>query len=250
MLRSNGCRPTTLASDVRMAPVAQHPQAAFCCSIGDWHEQTTGFNWQVGVGMAAASVYLPPQELVGLERRDKLFFASHTAIIRRSAIVEIGGFRPELKWHCDWFALYVAAFRFGICYIPEALGRFNIFGTSYYKSGRRDEAAHRTVLLRILDLLRSPDYEKEGALLREAGSLFLFGRPMLKLMLSHPQYRRFVTPTFLRKNLWHSAKLEVKKITPRFLANYYFLLAGYKTPKRGGVPSSATQPRIDTDQHG
>gem|GEM_PF-5177412 len=31
---------------------AQHPQAAYCCTIGDWHELATGFNWYVSVGIA------------------------------------------------------------------------------------------------------------------------------------------------------------------------------------------------------
>ena len=178
--------------------------------------------------MAAAAAYLPPQELVRLERRDKLFVASHTAIIRRAAILEIGGFRPELKWHCDWFALYVAAFRFGICYVPEALGRFNIFGTSYYKSGRRDEAAHHAVLQRILELLTSKEFERERNLMREAGSLFQFAGPMLSLMWRDPRYRHFITPNFLRKNLSHSLKLAVKNFVPLWMANLYFHLAGYR----------------------
>jgi hypothetical protein len=145
--------------------------------------------------------------------------------------------------------LHTAGFRYGICYIPEALARFNIFPSSYYKSGRQDEAAHRMVLTRILDLLRKPEFEKEGALLGEAGSLFLFGWPILKLMLSHREYRKFITPTFMRKSLWHSAKLQAKKVTPRYLANWYFRLAGYRAPKRSLVSVSATQPRIDVDQH-
>jgi len=211
-----------------------HPQAAYCCTIGDWHELGTGFNWHVGIGMAKEPSYLSPGRMVELERRDKLFIASHTTVIRRRAFVEVGKFRPELKWHADWFALYASGFRCGICYIPEPLARFNIFPSSYYKTGRRDEEAHRTVLLRILELLISPEFEREGSLTRAAGSLFLFGWPMLKLMLSRPAYRRFITPTFLRKNLWHSLKLELKKITPRFVANWYFHLAGYKA--RPGKP--------------
>ncbi|PYL00937.1 MAG: hypothetical protein DME19_03450 [Verrucomicrobia bacterium] len=206
--------------------LSEHPQAALCCAIGDWREMETGFNWHVGVGMSEQPCYLSTAQMVELERRDRLFIASHTAIMRKNATVEAGGFIAELKWHCDWFAIYVAAFRYGICFVPEPLALFNIHVSSFYKA--RDKQAHREVLRRMLSLLTGPGYQDAATPIGESGALFLFGWPMLKLMLSRPAYRRFITPTFLRKNLWHSLKLELKKITPRFVANWYFHLAGYK----------------------
>jgi len=206
--------------------VAEYPNAALCCTIGDWREMETGFNWHVAVGMAAQPCYLSPADLVALERRDKLMIASHTAIMRRGAILEAGGFIPELKWHCDWFAMYVAAFRHGICHVPEPLALFNIHPTSFYKA--RDKEAHREVLQRILNFLGGDACRDVRTPMRESGALYLFGWPIFKLMTSKAAYRRFITPNFLRKNLWHSLKLEVKKITPRFAAEWYFRLAGYK----------------------
>ena len=204
----------------------EHPQAALCCTIGDWREIETGFNWHVGVGMADAPGFLSPVQMIKLERRDKLLIAGHTAIMRKTAIVQAGRFIPELKWHCDWFAIYVAAFRHGICFVPEPLALFNIHPSSFYKA--RDKQAHREVLQLMLDLLTRAEYQDAATPIRECGALYLFGMPILKLMLGRPAYRGFITPTFLRKNLWHSLKLELKKITPRFAAEWYFRLAGYK----------------------
>ena len=51
---------------------------------------------------------------------------------------------------------------------------------------------------------------------------------MLKAIMSESRYRRFLNPVFLRKNLWHILRLEVKKFAPRFAAEWYFRLAGYK----------------------
>lgn len=99
-----------------------HPLASFSCTIGDWHEVTTGFNWHMGVGMAEHPSYLAPRQLVGLEQAWRLFIPSHTALVRRGAALEVGGFIPELKWHCDWFLLYTSAFRHGMCHVPEPLG--------------------------------------------------------------------------------------------------------------------------------
>jgi len=207
--------------------LARHPQAAFACAIGDWYEMATGLNWQVGVGMADRPSYLSPERLVELERHGKLFIATHTAVIRRAALEP---WISEIKWHADWFGLYVAAFRHGICFVPEPLGVFNIHPHSFYKRGYRDKNAYRDVLRHMLDRLCQPRYADAAALIRESGALFLFGLPILRLMLATPPYRRFVTPLFLRKNLWHGLKLEVKRFTPRFAAEWYFRLAGYKMP--------------------
>ncbi len=209
----------------------QHPQAAYCCTIGDWHELATGFNWHVSVGMADAPCYLPPERMVELERQSKFFIASHTTVLKRQAFIEVGSFIPELKWHADWFVLYACGFRHGICYIPEPLARFNIFTTSYYKSGRRDEAAHRAVLQGILDRLASPEFAREAEFIRQGGSLFQFAGPVRELMRHDPRFKDWLTPLMLRRSYWHSVKLAVKDHLPVWLANLYFRLAGYRAPK-------------------
>jgi glycosyltransferase involved in cell wall biosynthesis len=215
--------------------LGEHPQAAFCTTIGDWREVSTGLHWHMGAGMADRPCYLSPRQMVDLERRDKLLIVSHTAIYRREALLEVEMFIPELKWHSDWFALYVSGFRHGFCFLPEPLGRLNIFTTSYLHSGRRNAAVHRALLQRIMDLLTSPKYGMETELIREAGSLFMFGLPMLKLLLGRRDYRRFITPNYLRKSLWHSTKLVVKRFTPTPLGNLYFRIAGYRTRTPAGI---------------
>jgi len=215
--------------------LAQHPRAAFSCTIGDWREVATGLHWHMGVGMGDKPCYISPAQIVSLERRGKLFYVSNTAIYRRQALMEVRRFIPELKWHADWFALYASGFRHGFCFIPEVLGRLNILKTSFLHSGRSNEAVHRALLQRILELLASPEFQKEGDLVREGGSLYVFGMPMLRLLLERRESRRFITPNFLRKNIWHSTKLFVKRFTPAPLGNLYFRIAGYRTRKPVGT---------------
>jgi len=210
-----------------VALLRQHPESALCCTIGDWHEIATGMNWHVSVGMGTEPCFIPPARMAALERSRKFYIASHSAIMRRQPLLDAGGFLPQLRWHCDWFAITVAAFRHGICFVPEPLARFFIYPTSYYKSGSRREE-HRQVMCALLDLLLTEKYRDVEPLIRESGAMFLFGKPMLSVMLRHPSYRRFLTPAFLRKNLWHIIKLELKSFTPGFLANLYFQLAGYR----------------------
>lgn len=211
----------------------QHPQAAYCCTIGDWHELASGFNWHVAVGMADTACYLSPERMVELEQQSKFFIASHTTVLKRAAFLEVGGFIPELKWHTDWFALYASGFRHGICYVPEPLARFNIFQTSYYKSGRRDEAAHRAVLQGMLDRLASPEFATEAEYIRQGGSLFQFAGPMRRLLRQDARFKHYLTSLLLRRSYWHSFKLAVKDHLPVWAANIYFRVAGYRAPKAG-----------------
>jgi len=164
-----------------------------------------------------------------LEKQGRVFIASHSAIFRKEALIEAGSFKPELRWHCDWFAYTVASYRHGICFVPEPLSRQYIYATSYSAEGRKNKKReHREVLQRILDLLMAPEYRDVEPMIRESGALFHFGGPMLRLMMSKPAYRRFLTPAFLRKNLAHIVKLHAKRFMPTFLANWYFHLAGYR----------------------
>jgi glycosyltransferase involved in cell wall biosynthesis len=216
--------------------LAEHPKAALSCTISDYREAATGLNWHWGVGMADEPVYLSPARMIELERKGLFYIPPNSVIFKKSALVEAGGFRPELKFACDWFAMYVAGFRHGICFVPEPLAIFNVLPNSYYHKIRRDPAEYRKVLEILLQRLTQPENQDVVELLREAGAVFIFGVPMLKLLLSRPQYRRFITPTFLRKNLSHSIKLFLKNHSPASLVNFYLKLSGNRTRKATESP--------------
>jgi glycosyltransferase involved in cell wall biosynthesis len=212
--------------------LAQHPQAGLSCTVGDWRETATGLNWHMGVGMAETPSYLSPERMVELEHQNRFYIPGHTAIMRRSALFEAGKLIPELRLVVDWFTNYVIGFRYGICVVPEPLAVFEISSNSYYQRNRRDQEIYRSVLEFMLELFNQPKYQDAAEFIRRAGSLYIFGVPMLKLLLSRREYRRFLTPIFLRKNLWHNTKLILKRFTPAALGNLYFKLSGYraKTP--------------------
>jgi glycosyltransferase involved in cell wall biosynthesis len=202
--------------------LSEHPQAALSCTIGDWRESATGYRWLMGAEMAERPCYLSPARMLELERKGKLYLASHTALIKRNILMESGKFLPELKWYCDWYFQYVAGFRYGVCVVPEPLAVFNIHPKSYYASGHAQKLQHREVLAHLLKLLNRPENREPAELIRQSGALFLFELPILRLMLTRAEYRRFITPVFLRKNLWHALKLRLKRITPAFVAHWYF----------------------------
>ena len=102
--------------EAAMAMFTQHPQAAIClgrtrcvneqgeliCIVpGDWSDKRE---------------YLPPEQIA---QRMTTIGVPGPTIWRRDAFLKAGGYKPELRWHSDWFPLQVIAFRHGLCFMPE-----------------------------------------------------------------------------------------------------------------------------------
>jgi glycosyltransferase involved in cell wall biosynthesis len=214
--------------------LAQHPKGALCCSISDWWDEKTGFNWHMGVGMADRPAYLSPAELFELEKRGRMFVAGNTCLFRKAPLVEAGEFIQELKWHCDWFAIEVVAFRYGICYVPEPLGKMNLRPRSYHNAGVKQKLEYQDLLLHLLKLLGSEKYADVQPYFRDSGAMFLFGSPIREILRKNPEYHQYLTPNFRRKNRMHIFKLWAKQYTPRWAADLYFRLAGYRAKAPSG----------------
>lgn len=206
--------------------LARYPAAALCCTIGDYREAHTGISWHWGAGIAESPTYLSPARIVQLEKQGRFYIPPNSVIFKKSALCEVGNFIPELTFCSDWYAMYVAGFRHGICFVPEPLAIFHVQAHSYYHKIRRDKAEYRRVLELLLERLSQPENRAVLGFVREGGSLFIYGIPMLKLLLRRPEYRHLITPTFLRKNLSHSIKLFLKNHSPAFLVNSYLKLSG------------------------
>jgi glycosyltransferase involved in cell wall biosynthesis len=214
-----------------LALLSQYPEAALSCTISDWFEVETKLNWHMGVGMGTKPCFLAPTKIAELEHKGRLWIGSNTTIFRKEPLLKAGGFVEPLRWHCDWFAMTVIAYRHGICFVPEPLARLFVHKTGYYTA--RKKAEHREVLKGILDRLLSAEYQDVESPIRTSGALYHFGGPILSLILTRPEYRRFLTPAFLRKNVLHIFRVNAKKFTPQWVGNLYFRLAGYRaaTPK-------------------
>ena len=202
-----------------MRLLAQHPQAGLSCTICEWRYTDSGLNWHMGAEIADRPAYLSPDELERVGRRGKLLISSSSVIFKREAINDVGLFLPDLRWHADWFAAYVTAFRFGLCFVPECLSLVNILPGSFYTAGNK-RPEHRQVLARILELLNSPAYADVRPRIRAGGVLSLFATPMLRLMLRHREFRSFLNWPFLRWTVWRAAELAGKKVLPQRLARW------------------------------
>jgi glycosyltransferase involved in cell wall biosynthesis len=65
--------------------------------------------------------YLPPEDVLRKLRSYGSWFLGNTTIYKRGALLEAGGFLPELSSYCDGFVSLVLALKHGACFIPERL---------------------------------------------------------------------------------------------------------------------------------
>jgi glycosyltransferase involved in cell wall biosynthesis len=197
--------------------LAAHPQAALSCTVSRWHDVASGMSWHMAAGMADAAGYLSPEDLVRVGRAGKLIICTSSAILRKEPLLRVGRFLPELRWHCDWFAVMIPAFRHGLCFVPEPLSDFYLHPNSYYNRGRRG-AEHLAVLNGLLDRLGSPAFADVAPRLRDSNAFAVFGLPMLRLLRQRPACRQFLTPSLLLAATRRSGELLGKKLLPRPVA--------------------------------
>ena len=114
--------------------LSQYPQAGLCCSDPAWFDDRTSIIRETKLHWSDKPCYFSAEALAKVIKGG--WIAGHTSIVKRAALLEAGGLIEGLRWHCDWFALLVIAFRYGICYIPEPLAMLRVHLNSYSASGR------------------------------------------------------------------------------------------------------------------
>lgn len=208
--------------------LSRHPEAGACASICEYRDMTSGLTWQLGHSLGCLERYLSPEEMVETARRGELMVATSSMIVKRKDFLAVGKFRPDLAWHCDWFAYFTVAFRHGLCFVPEVLAEFRIYKTGYSGKGMRQPEKQRAVLRRLLETLELPEFADVAEQFRRCAALASFGWPMLRLVLSSRRHWKYLTPGYVRSAGWWSAKLAARRLLPDPVARLCLRVAGYR----------------------
>ncbi|MCW4117003.1 glycosyltransferase family 2 protein [Aurantimonas sp. MSK8Z-1] len=129
-----------------------------------------------------------PTALMTRLERGYLWLSGNTAIARREALLDVGGFIPRLEWHSDWFAFFAVALRYGACGIPETLAMMRVVPETYSSTGMKDRKRQRRVMYATLDTLRRPEFHDLRQKFRARPCLFsAFPKPMLDALLRRPR---------------------------------------------------------------
>lgn len=202
-----------------MGLLAQYPHAALCCSDPAYFD-ASGLLKTRAFRLSPKPTYLSPKTMVDVIRKENFIVGGHTSILKRETLKEAGDFIENLRWHCDWFAYHVIAFRYGLCYIPEFLASQRDTPGSY-SSGRHNRKEQRQVIENILNLLLQPQNKDMHSAFVESGILSSFGIEVFKLILTDPRFIGFRNFPFLLNTLKHTLKQGVGRISPQFIRTAY-----------------------------
>jgi glycosyltransferase involved in cell wall biosynthesis len=142
--------------------------------------------------------FVSPENFSALLKERFVWLSINSAMFRREALLEVGGFDPALRWHSDWFAIYAVAFRYGFCAVPHSLAWFRVDGKSYSGAGMRDRRAQEGVALAIQKKICEPEFRDiDRAVGRAPVVMSTFMRETLTAMAKRPHLYPRLAPLLL-----------------------------------------------------
>lgn len=201
-----------------------YPQAGLCCSDVVYFNDLEHSGHIKPSHLSDKACYLSSEEMIKIMRRRYIRVNSGTCLIKRSALIEVGNYIPELKWNCDWFAIYMIIFRRGFCYIPEPLVSQRILRSSYSFKGGHNWNSQKEIMVNIIRLLESSSYSDVQDFFKQSYSLAVFGMPMLYVLLKHRKNWQFLSPFMILLLLGYELRLFLGLRAPFILKKIYYRL--------------------------
>lgn len=217
------------ASDDRILPgffektmnlLSQHPQAGLCWVDAVFINERDQKVGEDRFYLSSTPRYFSPEEVVEILR--KKMFHIGGLIYKRSALIEAGGFIPELKSFADFFPVFVMAFRHGVCYVSEPLVIYRVQQTQYSARLLKDKKAHSEIINRILNLLNSPEYADVRPHFKRSLALAYLFSPVIGVLLRNPDFRYYLSFKLFLRTYWRTIKKKINSHLPLFWKNVYY----------------------------
>jgi len=112
--------------------LSQFPEAGLCSTLSGIMNEAGEYQGITHVPVISSSAcFLSPAKALATLRRHGSWFMGNTVIYRRSALINAGGFIPELGPYCDGFIDLVLVLKYGGCFIPEPLAMWRKMPVAY-----------------------------------------------------------------------------------------------------------------------
>ncbi len=171
-----------------MRLLTEFPQAGLCCCPQLKHIEQTGAvirdHNPSDADWGRTARYFTREEVIAMPHAG--YIHGNTVVMKRTAMLEAGGYLPELRWNSDWFVNLAVALRYGVCFQPEPLAVFRV-KEGQFSAGfiRWDE--HRSVIRNLLRQLKSPVHADLQAAFSDSGLMACFGQTdVLETILEFP----------------------------------------------------------------
>ncbi len=140
--------------EAAMRMLEANPEAGICCGDVIYFADDPSDGQVERLALSKQPRFLPPYELARCLTPHHLIHGA-TVIASREKALSAGGFRPELKWYCDWFLYLSLALRHGLCYLPQTVAAFRLDASSYGNAGTRQVDAQHAVLRELLHAVQN-----------------------------------------------------------------------------------------------
>jgi glycosyltransferase domain-containing protein len=173
----------------------QYPAAEISYSrlavFRDGSDEITPFtekNHGIAFNFGTTPRFFSPEALRARLQQSYLWLSANTAMASRAAVIRVGGFDDELRWHADHFGFLAVALRHGVCCIPETLAVMRQRDQTYSSAGMADRNLQSATLGRMADKLTTKGWRDLGVAYLRCPSLFSpFGGQMLEVLLFKPR---------------------------------------------------------------
>jgi glycosyltransferase involved in cell wall biosynthesis len=184
-----------------MNMVETYPQAGMCCGDMIDYIAATGLTSEYNMLWSDKTEYFVPEKIVDLLAGRSI--PGQAGIIRRDALIEAGGFIPELKWHSDWFFNHVVAFRYGIVYTPQyfAVETAGSPGSFCYE-GSKNSVLQEDVLINAIRLLKSTRYRDVLPYFIRSAAFFPFSIDAVRAVMRKKEFWDIETLLLLQHSLF------------------------------------------------
>ena len=208
-----------------MELLSQYPAAGLSCCHSLVLDDATQISRSLAPVIAEHPRYFSPEELAERGRRCGFTVGStvNAVVVKRSALQEVGEgdnfLLPPLRSACDFFAMNVIAYRYGICYVPQALAVFRKSSGSYSSAS---QIYAEGIVKDMLNLLLSPKYQDVVSHFQRADILYYFEVGFLRAVFSDfRRYRGFLTVRAFRRTVLHVLRQVVWGCFPETVYDMY-----------------------------
>ena len=159
----------------------QNPQADICSADHIYFEDNIKDGHKESLNLSQKNCFIPVKKLIEIWNPDNML-PGGSCIVRRIALIKVGGFFEEVKWYSDWLTFLILGFKNGLCYCPTPFTGSRLNSESYGNSQLMNEEIQNKVYIAILEVLEMKSPEILGSFAR-TGALEIFGPSMVNAYL-------------------------------------------------------------------
>lgn len=157
-----------------------YPHASIACGETIFFQDNLAEGTRETLALADQTTYFSPDKLLEVWQLD-FNIPTCSCITRRNAVLSVGGFKDQARWHSDWFCLTTIAMRDGLIFIPHPITGFRLSSNSYGNSNLLNRKKQRAVLKYLIEEVMNYEKPLQDRFF-DSRAFSIFGDPLKSLI--------------------------------------------------------------------